>query len=190
MCNGVGQVDPVNSIAPAAAVLQAIGGLVAGNAAKNAGEATRNADYFKAEQLTQNAGNVVAAGQRTAAEQRLQADLMVSRAIAVAGASGGDVSSPGVTKIITDIAGRGAYNAAMSMYNAEDEARTMRLQAEGERYSGDIAASGGREKQAAYQFGTAGAMATASSLFSKYGNGGPKSGQTGKGSISSDWDFH
>lgn len=176
MCSGADQIQP-STIAPFGTVMSAIGSLVAGNSARDAGAAHRTAADYRAAQLEQNASNVVAAGQRTAADERLKAQLLASRAIAVAGSQGSPVTDGDVTKIVSDITGRGAYNAAIALYNAEDQARQMNMGAEAERFTGAVQEAGGKQKQAAYSFGAAGKLAEASSLFSKYGRGGPKAAQ-------------
>lgn len=175
---GVGEARPADTIAPVAAALSSIGNLVAGSAARDAGQAARTAAYFKAAQYDENATAAVAAGTRNAEEERLKANLLASRAIAVGASSGGAATDPTVTKIVSDIAGRGAYNAGVALYNAEESARQMRMQGSAARYEGEMAAIGGRQKQAGYEL-TAGAnLAQASSLFAKYGRSGPKAGRT------------
>jgi len=180
MCGFPGEIkNPASSIAPAGTIMSAIGNLVSARTAIKTGKAQRTAARFTADQMDQSAGNVLAAGQRLSANERLKADLLASRAIAVAGASGGDVSSPGVTSLIADIAGRGAYNAGIALYDAEDKARLMRMGATASRYEGDVAAAGGYSRAGAHLFAGAGAMAKSSSLFGKYGRGGPKPNDAG-----------
>lgn len=177
MCSGADQINqnPATTMGTAASFIGGISNLVAGQAARSAGQAARGAAYFKAAQLDQNAQSVVAAGQRNAEDERLKATLLASRALAVAAASGGGASDPTVTKVITDIAGRGAYNAGMALYNAEEQARQLTTGAEAERYGGRIAEAGGKQRQAAYDFGAASKFAQGASLFSKYGRNGPQS---------------
>lgn len=180
MCSGADQItsQPATTLGPFGSIMSAIGSMVSAGTAVRTGTAQKNASYFTAKQQDDAANNVLAAGQRTAMNEDLKAKLLASRAMAVAGASGGDVGSPGVTKVIADIAGRGAYNAGIALYDAEDKARTLRLGATASRYEGDVMQSGGQSKAAAYMFGAAGNAATAASLFSKYGRGGPKKEDT------------
>lgn len=177
MCDFAGEIkqNPASSLGAFGTIMSAIGNISSASTARTAGGAQRTAAYYTASQQDAAAQSVEAAGQRSAMNEDLKAKLLASRAIAVAGASGGDVSSPGVTNIIADITGRGAYNAGIALYDAEDKARQLRMAAEGTRYSGDVAEAGGNSKAAAYLFGSAGNLASASSLFSKYGRGGPKS---------------
>ncbi len=168
------QKNPAQTIGPAGTLLSAIGSMVSAGTAKRVGSAQRQAAYYSADQADQAASNILGAGQRMSEQERLKANLLASRAIAVAAASGGDATSPGVTQIVTDIAGRGAYNAGVALYDAEDKARLMRMGADATRYSGDVLEAGGKSRAGAYLFGSAANLAGAASLFSKYGRGGPK----------------
>jgi hypothetical protein len=178
MCNFAGEIknNPATTIGPAGMIMSAIGSMVSARTAQRTGSAQRTASYFTASQQDQAANNVIGAGQRQAETENLKAKLLASRAIAVAAAHGGDVGSPGVSNLIADIAGRGAYNAGVALYDAEDKARLLRMGATASRYEGDIAEAGGKSKAAAYLFGAAGNSAVASSLFTKFGRGGPKKG--------------
>ena len=175
MCSGADQItsQPATTLGPFGSIMSAIGSMVSAGTARQVGSAQKTASYFTAQQQDDAANNVIGAGQRLAMNEDLKAKLLASRAMAVAGASGGDVGSPGVVKVISDIAGRGAYNAGIALYDAEDKARTLRMGATASRYEGDVAEAGGKSKAAAYLFGGAGNAANAASLFSKYGRGGP-----------------
>lgn len=81
--------------------------------AENAFQNAALEKYAKASQAT---------GQRGAIEQSRQADLAISRAVAVAAGSGAGASDPTVAKLVGDIAGRGQYNALTSLYNGDSEA--------------------------------------------------------------------
>lgn len=176
MCDFASEIkqNPASSLGAFGTIMGAISNIASAGTAKTVGSHQREAAYFTAAQQDQAAQSVVAAGERSAMNEDLKAKLLASRAIAVAAANGGDATSPGVSQIVADIAGRGAYNAGVALYDAEDKARQLRLAAEGARYSGDVAEAGGQSKAAAYLFGSAGNLAQASSLFSKYGRGGPK----------------
>lgn len=150
-------------------------------AATNAGDAMQAAADFEAAQLRVNAGQAVAGGQRNAQNETLKAQLLASRAAAVAAAGGGAVTDPSVTHIIADITGRGSYNAAVALYQGEDAARSMNAGADAKTLEGKIAKQGGIDRAAAYNtqadaanlraFGALGTGAL--SLFGKYGQGGP-----------------
>lgn len=175
MCDFGGMIkNPASSIAPIGTLMSGIGTLVSADTSIKSGKAQRTAAQFTASQLDQNANAAMATGQRLSADERLKAELLASRAIAVAGASGGDVTSPSVSKLIADISGRGAYNAGVVLYDAEERARKMSLGAQTTRYEGELAADGGYSKAGAQLFGGAASLAKSASLFGKYGRGGPK----------------
>ncbi|CAB4223343.1 hypothetical protein UFOVP1670_26 [uncultured Caudovirales phage] len=95
--------------------------------------AAATADQFQQQQLTANAGQQIAAAQRTAAEETRQADLLKSRAIAVMAASGAGGGSS-TSSILGRIKGEGVYRAQVAMYQGEDAARVMRMQAAAKGY--------------------------------------------------------
>ncbi len=174
------------------------------NAARRAEEAK-----FEAEQLRANAGQEVAAGQMGAIEQRRQAVLTQSRAIAVAAAGGGSVADPTIVNILSRNAGDGVYRAALSLYQGNERARLMRMSAAGKDYEAETDVISGDAQAKAYLLqgesarlraqgealnaqgaqlrsqgeadrGVAGILGNVpnlltqgSTLFSKYGSGGP-----------------
>lgn len=178
--------NPATGLGAFGTIMSAIGSMVSAGTAVSTGNAQRTAANFTATQQNAAAQSTMAAGERSAANETLKAQLLASRAMAVAGAGGGDASSPGVTHVIADITGRGAYNAGVAMYDAEDKARELNLQADATRYAGGVAQQGGQQKAAAYMFGSAGNLAQSASLFSKYGGGGPKA-SNGPISPTLDW---
>lgn len=89
------------------------------------------------------AGQKVAVGQRTALEQKRQAELMASRAVAVAAAGG---ASQDIDNLIADIHGEGLYRANVAMYEAETEAENLK-------FEGLMAEQTGREREKASQIG-------------------------------------
>lgn len=149
-------------------ILQAIGMLGSQSASENAADAARAEGERRAVIAEGQAKTVTAVGQREAADERLKAELMASRAIAVSAASGGDVSSPGITNLIADIDGRGAYNAQTAMYNAEETARQLRAGADASIISGNTQASGIREQANAQLLSGLGNMTM--SMYQRYGN--------------------
>ena len=89
------------------------------------------------------AQETVAAGQRAALEERRNAEILASRAIAVAAAGGrsGDASA---AKIVTDIQGEGAYRAAVAMYDAEEQAKKIKFEGNMAAYQGEQDAQNAR----------------------------------------------
>jgi hypothetical protein len=83
----------------------------------------------EAAQLEAQAGQERAVGQRRAIEEKRQARLAQSRALAVAAASGGGASDPSVVNAIADLAGEGEYRALTSLYEGDTAGDDMLRQA-------------------------------------------------------------
>lgn len=158
------------------AVSSVVGGMRAASAAEEQAARQKQALDFEAAQQDQAAGQAVAASQREAETQRHQAMLVKSRALALSAASGGAATDPTVVNLISDIAGEGAYRAGVALYQGDEKARQLRMGASASRYQGELAIETGRSKASAYRIqGITGALGSASSLFAKYGAGGPAS---------------
>lgn len=114
---------------------------------------------------------VVAASQRQALEERRQADLVASRALAVAASSGGGVSDPTVVRILSMTKGEGVYRANVALFEGAERARQMRIEAAG---GGNFDASSsiraGANAAGLGRLGRAGL-----SLYARYGRGGAES---------------
>jgi hypothetical protein len=151
------------------------------NAARRAQEAG-----FEAEQLRVNAGQEEAAGQIAAREQQRQARLVQSRAIAVAAAGGGSVADPTVVNLLARNAGEGVYRAGLALYQGRERARVLRMQATGKDLEVGADIAGGEAAAQGYILrgkaeatrGYASMFSSASTLFGKYGVGGPSGGAT------------
>jgi hypothetical protein len=143
---------------------QAAGAIAAGRAASVAGKAAEQGKEFEAVQMEQQAGQEMAAAQRSAQEEQRKARLVASRALAVASAGGGGASDPTVVRILADIDGEGAYRSAMELYRGEEAGRKLRMGAAGARYDGKVARAGGKA-QATAQY-----LSAAGSLYTKYGD--------------------
>lgn len=154
-------------------ILQFMGANKAADAAERQGAYQRQAALYQAAQMTQQAGQEQAAAQRAALDQRRMANLIASRAVAVAGASGGGVTDPTVQKIIGDIQGEGAYRAALRIYQGDESARQLRMGAEAKTYEGGMAGENAESLAGAYRTKAWGGLAVnGASLYSKYGGGG------------------
>ena len=79
----------------------------------------------EARQLERNAGLERATSQRQSIDERRQAELASSRALALTAASGGGADDPTVVNIISDLEGEGEYRALTALYNGEQSARGM-----------------------------------------------------------------
>lgn len=163
----------------AAVVATAAGGALkyegysrAAEGARIAGRRKRIASEFEAEQLEQQAGQVVAASQRDALEERRKANLLASRALALAGASGAGASDTTVVNLIAGLKGEGAYRSAVALYRGEDQARKLRTGAKAKRYEGLAAEEGAAYESAGYEtMAAASIFDTGATLFSRYGGG-------------------
>lgn len=99
-------------------LVEGVGSIVSGNS---------QAKQLKSEakQLERNAGLERATSQRQSIEERRQAELASSRALALAAASGGGADDPTVVNTIADIEGEGEYRALTALYNGDQSARGM-----------------------------------------------------------------
>jgi len=141
----------------------------------NYGDAQRSAADYEAAQLEQNAGQQAASAQRSAMEDRRQAQIAQSRALAVAAASGGGASDPTVINIISRLSAEGTYRSMSDLYEGREKARQMQEQAAASRYSGQRAQQAARLSAAATAVQEVArrsvsktAISGASSLYSKY----------------------
>lgn len=135
-------------------------------------QAVQSAEYTAVQQ-EQNATQEIAAAQRQAHEEKRRAKLIASRALAIAGASGGSASDPTVVNMLADLEGEGAYRASVAIYEGEERARQMRQGAATSRYEGQIGMQDAQSRSRAYKTMATGSLISgASSLYSKYAGGG------------------
>lgn len=160
-----------------AIALQAIGTVISvsgqmaqAKAAEATGRALQVSEQYKAAQLDQAAGQETSAAQRKRDDETHRAQLLASRALAVAGKGGGGVSDPTVMNLIADLEGEGAYRGMVAIYDGEERARQLRQGADTSRYQGEIYAAGGKDRASALRAGAIGSAALgAGSLYEKYG---------------------
>ncbi len=150
----------------------AVAALVASTAVSAAGtiasgNAARAAATNQAAQLNQQAGQERAASQRIAIQKRRDATLANSRVQAVSAASGGSATDSTIDNITQNIAGQGEFNALTALYNGEERSRGLEMSASNAMLEGKQA-----HRSAVFSAGGT-ILNTASSLFSRYGNGGP-----------------
>jgi len=115
-------------------------------ATESEGAAAQVGAEFQALQLEINAKQQQAAGQRNAQEEFRKAELLQSRALAVAGASGGGASDPDILQITSRLAQEGQYAADTHIYNGNEAARAMRIGAAVSRYEGQQARKIGKTR--------------------------------------------
>lgn len=124
----------------------------------------------EAKQLEAKAGRTRASSQREAIEQRRQADLLNSRTLALAAASGAGVDDPTVLNIMADIAGEGAYRFMTSLYEGEEEARGLEIAADARRKEAKNVKKAAKFSALGTIIGAGSSMfGQASSMKSKYG---------------------
>ena len=144
-------------------------------ASKAASEQAKQEDLaadYEAKQLEHQAGQVVAISQREALDERKKAKLLESRALALAAASGGGASDPTIVKIMSDIAGEGAYRAQTALYEGAEESRRLMKGAEARRMGGTMAGQSALSVARAREIGSVGTLFQgAGSLYAKYGMG-------------------
>lgn len=124
-------------------------GLIAGGTILQAGAQQQEGYALASRGKVQKALNevaatqVIATGQRKALDEKRQAELMASRAIAVAAAGG---ATQDIDHLLADISSEGIYRANVAMYEAETESETLK-------YEGMLAEEAGKEAQRASELG-------------------------------------
>jgi hypothetical protein len=158
-------------------------GVGAGNQFLQGFQAKQAAD-FQARQLDRNASNARATSQYAAENEADRAQLIASRALALAAASGGGASDPGVVSIMAKTAQEGAYRQQVALYEGESRAQAMELAADTRRYEGKVARNNGILNAAGSIFGATTTLmkgdAGNESLYKRFGMGAP----TGPGTAS------
>jgi hypothetical protein len=143
------------ALAVGATALQAGGTIIGANAEA---KSLRS----EAAQLDAMAGQDRASSQREAVEQRRQARLLQSRALAVGAATGGAMD-PTVVNTIADLEGEGAYRALTALYEGEESAQSKEAEAKARRKEAK------NVKRAGLINAGAQVLSSASSLAGKYG---------------------
>ena len=87
----------------------------------------------EAAQLEAQALTERATSQRESIEQRRNARFAQSRALALSAASDASASDRSIETIISDIAGEGEYRALTALYNGEEQASSLEMQAKARR---------------------------------------------------------
>lgn len=116
----------------------------------------------ESDQLIEMAGQDRASSQREAAEQRRQARLLQSRALAVGAATGG-ASDPTVVNILANLEGEGEYRALTALYEGEEAARSKEMQARARRREAK------NTKRAGLINAGSQVLQAASTMYSRYG---------------------
>lgn len=168
-----GFLDFLTSANGGAADLAILSGALQFTGAMMQGQQTQQAKQFEADQLRQNGGQAQAAAQRTAADIERQTQMVVSRSLAVAAASGGGASDPTVVNMIAQNAAEGAYRKAVALYGGDEKKRSADTQADALEYEGKNARAG---SLLAGGSSLLAASAQAASLYQRFGNNQPGNG--------------
>lgn len=118
---------------------------------------------IQAAQREEDAKAAQAEAQRESLIERRKAKNLMSRARAVAGASGAGSSDPTVTNILANIDTQGEVNALNALRSGDAVARGLRSGAAAARHEGQAARTAG------YLDGASTAMSGATSWYAKYG---------------------
>jgi hypothetical protein len=121
----------------AGTVMSAGGSIMQGKAAQASSE-------FQAGQLDRNALAAEASSQRVAIEDRRKAEVLQSRARAVAAAGGGVTTDVGVSDVLAKIEEAGEYNALASLFEGREQAAGLRTKAAATRFEGKAAKKAGQ----------------------------------------------
>lgn len=130
-------------------------------AAKSAGSAAREAQYYIASQEEALGREEFAAAQREARERALESELIMSRQLAVAAASGGGAGddAPTIVKLMTRTAERGDYATRSVLYQGESARDRYYASARGRRKSGDASFLGSLDSAFGAYIGGLGSLA-------------------------------
>lgn len=98
----------------------------------------------QATQLRRNAQVRRAVSHREAADERQLSDLIQSKALAAAAASGAGVTNPNMVRILGDLDAEGEYRALSRLFAGENEAEGMEAEAANLNKAGKAAEFGGK----------------------------------------------
>lgn len=143
-----------------ATILQTGGAIGAGN--------SQASNYnAMAAQLDSQAAAERASATRDASDEARNAQYLVSRGQAVAAASGAGATDPTVVNLLANISGEGEYRALTALYNGDQTARGYEAQAAAYRAAAKNSKSAGLIK------GLGTILSAGSTMFDRFGGGGP-----------------
>ena len=154
--------------------------LIEAGAEKQSAKNARALAEYESAQLRYNGIQTQAGAQRDAIAVDRETQLNASRALAVAAASGGGASDPTVVRFIASNAADGAYRKALALYEGDDAARSMNMQADGVETGAKIADGQSRARRSVMvlEAGASGfgGYARGTSMRSKYSDNGTSVG--------------
>ena len=119
-----------------AGVAPMVGGLLGAKGQIDAGKQQYSDAMYEAHQLRENAKKAMVQGSVDIENKDREFDYLASRALAVAGHSGGGVSDPAIEKLLSDIAGEGAIEKSRLLYGAQEESDKYNQAAAAKKISG------------------------------------------------------
>lgn len=178
------------AISAGGTILSAIGQMRAGQAAADQGRAQQVASNYSGAVADQQAGQTMAVTSAGVTDTKTKTDYLLSKARAIAAASGGGATDPTVQTIEGRIAARGEYDMLSQLYTGGEKAAGLSNQADLYRYTGtQQAAAGESKKTAAYSTALGSLISSGSSLYAKYGmpaGGGTAGSGSAFGGVASD----
>lgn len=166
--------------------IEAAGSIIGGLSHIEFGQQAQQASEFQAAQLRQNAGQAQASAQHQAYDVDRQAQYTASSALATAAASGGGASDPTVVNLIARNAGEFAYRKSVALYQGDDKARLLNLQADAKEFEGSNTAANSNMVGMSQMFAAGTSLlkgsARDSSLLQRFGGGGPNTNPNPLGS--------
>jgi hypothetical protein len=131
-----------------------LGGIASNQQSKSNASFIRKSGEFNAEQYERQAGEARASSEREAEDERLKAERLGSRGLAVAAASGGGVDNPTILDILSNIESQGEYLAQGKMYSGKERSAGLLDQAAATRYNSEVSARATRAKGKAALIGS------------------------------------
>lgn len=121
-----------------------------GSAYKNAGKYAKQSAAFENSQFAARGKEAFAIGQRGALAEKKQADLAISRAVAVAAATGGSASDPTVAKVVGNLASEGNTNAMSALFEGQSTQTSYQNEIIANNFNAKANAAGYKFKGSAY----------------------------------------
>lgn len=169
------------------------GQMQAADAARAAAASNKVAADYQAHNMEVKAGQDRATSQRNLIESRRRQSIVMSRERALSADSGAGASDPTIITNEGKIGTEGEINALNALYKGEESARGLEEGATLTRYQGVAGVSAGNARADAMETGAFGSavsgIASAGSMYARYGNGGPTSTPNYRGQNLSQPDF-
>lgn len=137
----VGEALP--SLATVGGITSGLGTVLSAKSAIDQANYAQNAAQVENQAQVQKGNDDAAAGERQQIQQDRQTQLALSRAQAVAAASGGGASDTGVVNVEGNIAQQGQYNALTALSNGQARSAADQYQGQVDLFQGERAAQAG-----------------------------------------------